>query len=457
MTGRGPGARQAGPKQARHDIKPGLAARQAASKLLSATVDRKTSLDGLLDPRGGNPAYTGLNQKDQALVRAILMATLRHLAVIDVILGKLLDRPLPSGARPLKNVMRVAAAQIIYLEVPDHTAVDLAVEQASMDPRNRRFAGLVNAVMRRLIREKKRLVTKIEATTRNAPAWFADRIEVVYTDQARQILDAHGVLPALDITVKSDPQYWADTLSGILLPTGTVRTAAADGPITDLPGFIEGQWWVQDAAASIPAQLFGRIDGIRIADLCAAPGGKTAQLAAAGAQVTAVDLSDRRLLRIAENLARLELEATLVQADCRDWRPGTEFDAVLLDPPCSSTGTVRRHPDVPWTKGPADIEKLAALQKDLLTHAISLVRPGGKIVFSTCSLDPREGEDVVDWFLERNPQLVRKAIDRADWPGLETAVTDRGEIRTTPAMLPNSDPGLAGLDGFFAAVLVKSG
>ncbi len=446
----------AGANRTRPHAKPGLEARQAASKLLSAVVDRGTSLDGLLDLDGGNPAFRNLDQNDQALVKAILLATLRHLPIIEALFASLVDRPLPSGARALVHVLHIAAAQIIYLDVPDHAAVDLAVEQANIDPRNRRFAALVNAVLRRLIREKPTLVAKVEAETLNAPPWFAERLQATYGDKARQILDAHTVVSAIDLTVKSNPQGWADRLDGILLPTGTVRLAAISGPVTELPGFAEGEWWVQDAAASIPAQLFADVAGMRIADLCAAPGGKTAQLITAGAKVTAVDLSRNRLRRLGENLDRLRLDAELVEANCLQWQPDAAFDAVLLDAPCSSTGTVRRHPDIPWTKSLSDIEKLSALQEKMLRHAATLIRPGGTIVFSNCSLDPMEGEDMVQRIVETEPNRQRKTIDKTDWPGLEEAVTDRGEMRTTPVMLPNGNARLAGMDGFFASVLTRS-
>lgn len=435
--------------------KPGLPARQAAAKLLAAVVDRKTSLDGLLDLENGNPAFRALESADQALVRAMLQATLRHLPVIETVLANLVDRPLPQGARALHHVLQIAAAQILYLDVPDHAAVDLAVEQANVDPRNRRFAALVNAVLRRLIREKEACLSKAEAGTRNAPDWFADRIEAAYGTEAEKILAAHAVPPAIDLTVKSNPQEWADRLGGILLPTGTVRLASPPAPIRELPGFAEGAWWVQDAAAAIPARLFGDISGQNVADLCAAPGGKTAQLALAGAQVAAVDLSGNRLRRLGENLQRLGLEAQQIKANVLEWQPETALDAVLLDAPCSSTGTVRRHPDIPWTKGPADIEKLAALQERLLRHAITLVRPGGMIVFSNCSLDPAEGEDMVQRVVDSEPAVQRRSIDRQDWPGLEAAITEKGEMRTTPAMLPHEDARLAGMDGFYAVVLTR--
>lgn len=436
--------------------KPGLAARKAATRLLSTVIDKRTPLDGLLDPAGGNPAFRALEPADRSLTRAILLSALRHRGHIGAALSQMLDRPLPGGARALAHLLNVAAAQILYLDVPDRAAVDLAVEQARTDPRSRRFAALVNAVLRRLAREKEKRLPRIESSTLNAPPWFAERLAIAYGERSDAILAAHGTEPAIDLTTKQDPRGWANRLDGIVLPTGSVRLQAHEGALTELPGFAEGQWWVQDAAASIPARLFADIDGKRVADLCAAPGGKTAQLACAGARVTAVDLSRNRLGRLRENLARLGLEAECLQADVLDWRPDRLFDAVLLDAPCSSTGTVRRHPDIPWTKGPKDMEKLAALQERLLRHALTLVRPGGTVVFSNCSLDPLEGEAVVDRVLKSDAQAVRQPVDPARWAGLEEMVTVSGDIRTTPDMLVHDTPQLSGMDGFFACVIVRS-
>ncbi|MDA4845404.1 methyltransferase domain-containing protein [Hoeflea sp. E7-10] len=438
-------------------VKPGLEARQAAAKLLAAVVDKKTPLDGLLDPSGGNPAFRNLEPADQALVRAILLSALRQLPVIEAMLARLVNRPLPGGARALSHVLTVGAAQILYLDTPDHAAVDLAVEQASRDPRNRRYTALVNAVLRRLIREKSGLLPQMEAKTVNAPPWFYERLQEAYGADADKILAAQALAPPIDITVKSDPRGWAERLGGIFLPTGSVRLRPFEGPITQLPGFAEGEWWVQDAAASIPAQLFGNLAGVRVADLCAAPGGKTAQLVAAGARVTAVDLSRNRLRRLAENLDRLKLEAEIVQTDLLKWRPDEAFDAVLLDAPCSSTGTVRRHPDIPWTKSPADIDKLSELQERMLRHAVTLIRPGGMVVFSNCSLDPREGENMVERVLSSLPEISRKPVETIGLQGLEFAITASGDVRTHPAMLECETPQLSGMDGFFASVLMRMG
>lgn len=423
--------------------------------MLAAVVDRKTSLDGMLDAGNGNPVYRELNEADRALVRAILNSALRQLPRIEAMIGSLLQNPLPEGARALDHVLAVAAAQILYLDIPDHSAVDLAVEQAQIDPRNKRFASLVNAVLRRMSREKQDLLENVGETIPAIPGWFHKRLVTYYgAGEAARIADALLTPAAIDLTVKSDAQGWAEKLNGRLLPTGSVRLAGFSGSVPSLEGFDDGEWWVQDAAAALPARLFGDLTGKRVIDLCAAPGGKTAQLILAGADVTALDQSASRLKRLQGNLARLGLEAATQEINMADFRTAALFDAALLDAPCSSTGTIRRHPDVLWTKGPEDIEKLANLQEKLLRHALTLVKPGGLVVFSNCSLDTREGEDVAARVLG-DGDCERVAIRPADWPGLENAVSPLGEFRTTPAMIDPQDGFAGGLDGFYAVVLRK--
>ncbi|WP_155414771.1 RsmB/NOP family class I SAM-dependent RNA methyltransferase [Neorhizobium galegae] len=434
-------------------FKAGLEVRVTAAKLLAAVIDRKISLDGMLDLVHGNPAYRALSDADRALTRAILNTALRHLPRIEAAITSLIDTPLPEGARALHHVLVIAAAQILHLDVPPHAAVDLAVEQANRDPRNRRFAKLVNAVLRRMDREKDEILAAT-ATISPVPAWFRKRLVALYGEaEADRIAEAQLVPAAIDLTVKSDPAAWAEKLGGTVLPTGSIRLAAFDGAVSALEGFEDGVWWVQDVAASIPAKLFGDLNGRKVADLCAAPGGKTAQLIAAGAEVIAVEQSVNRLARLKENLGRLGYEAELVGGDLFEFKPAELLDGVLLDAPCSSTGTTRRHPDVLWTKGPEDVAKLAALQEKMLRHAVTLVKPGGIIVFSNCSLDSLEGEELVVRVLKDHPELKRLAVDPRDWPGLEGAISPLGEFRTTPAMLPASENFVGGMDGFFASVL----
>lgn len=423
--------------------KPGLRARQAAAKILAAVVDRRTPLDGMLDLENGNPAYRQLNDADRALVRAILNTALRHLPRIEAILDTLVGTPLPDGARALHHVLTVAAAQILYLDVPDHSAVDLAVEQAQIDPRNRRFASLTNAVLRRLSREKASHLTASRAIP-VIPRWFEARLVAIYgKEHAARIGEALLEASTIDLTVKSDPQDWAARLGGLVLPTGSVRLPTASGAIPALEGFDAGEWWVQDAAASIPAKLFSDLAGKRVADLCAAPGGKTAQLALAGADVTALDQSGNRLKRLVGNLDRLGLSATVVEANMADYKPAELFDAILLDAPCSATGTIRRHPDLPFVKDGSETEGLAALQAQLLDRALGWLKPGGRLVFATCSLLPEEGEHQLKAVLERHPALQ---VERPDLPGLQPEwITAEGGLRLRPDYLAAA----GGMDGFF--------
>ncbi len=437
---------------------PGLAARKAAARLLAAVIDACTPLDGLTDHEHGHPQYRALDLRDRALVRAILVTALRHRMTIAGLIARRLEKPLPPNATALSHILHVAAAQILFLDVPDSAAVDLAVTHAKADPRTARFSGLVNGVLRAIARGKDAELADALARTEDAPPWFVERLKAAYgADTAKRILEAHRHEAPVDFSVKADPALWARKLGGIVTPTGTVRVERLAAPVAELPGFGDGAWWVQDAAASLPARLLGDVRGLRVADLCAAPGGKTAQLVLAGADVTALDTSKNRLARLRQNLERLGLDARTAQADLLEYEPETSFDAVLLDAPWSSTGTVRRHPDVPWTKTPADIEKLAALQARLLARAVTLVKPGGRIVFSNCSLDPLEGEALYRDFLARTPDVAADPVRPGEFAGLDPYLTPEGTLRSTPAGMDLGAPGISGLDGFFAARLRRAG
>jgi 16S rRNA (cytosine967-C5)-methyltransferase len=430
---------------------PGLAARRIAVDILEAVLRRRVPLDEQLSGKTAHPGLPGLADRDRALMRRLTATVLRRLGTLRHALAQLLDKGFPGDAPRAESILLVGAAQILWLDVPDHAAVDLSVRLAQGDRRAARYAGLVNAVLRRIAQRREAILTDADPA-RDTPDWLMTRWTRAYgAEMARKIAAANGHEPALDISVKQDPAHWAERLRGRVLPTGTVRTLA-HGAISLLPGFAEGEWWVQDAAASLPVRLLGDVRGRAVADLCAAPGGKTAQLALAGAQVTAVDRSPARLARLGDNLARLKFDAVAQTADVLEWQSGP-FDAVLLDAPCSSTGTIRRHPDVPWLKGEADIAVPASLQQRLLDRAVDLLKPGGVLVYCVCSLEPDEGERQIEALLARNPHVSRRPISAADVFGRTEFVSADGDLRTFPFQLSDPDPRWGGLDGFFAARL----
>lgn len=436
--------------------RPGLAARQAAARLLAAIIDRRVPADGLTDDSGGHPQYLALSQADRSLVRAILMAALRHRRAIEGLIDAQLDRPLPQNAHALRHVLHVALAQVLFLDVPDRAAVDLAVEHARGDPRTRRFASLVNAVLRGILRlEPEVRQARIDHIS-EFPDWLEKRLTAAYgAERTEAIGQAHKRQAGTDFTVREDPLLWAERLGGAVLPTGTVRVMRPAAPVPDLPGYAEGAWWVQDAASALPARLLGDVRGLRVADLCAAPGGKTAQLAMAGARVTALELSASRMKRLKANMERLHLHADFIAGDLFKFEPEAPFDAVLLDAPCSSTGTIRRHPDIAWTKTPEDVGKLADLQWRMLLRAIRMLRPGGTLVFSNCSLDPAEGEVLARRLLSEMPEMELLPVRAGEWAGLDPFITTEGFLRTTPADLVLEEPELSGMDGFFAARYIR--
>jgi 16S rRNA (cytosine967-C5)-methyltransferase len=451
-------ARKKKPRAGERDDSPGLAVRRVAADIVEGVLNRHRALDEMLegsDARAATAALAALSDRDRGLTRAIVAVVLRRLGTLRYLIGSLLEEGLPAQAPRVEIALLIGAAQILFLEVPDHAAVDLAVRLAREDRMALHFAGLINAVLRRIAREGKERIAALDAPVLDTPPWLLARWSKNYGEAtAHAVAAANGREPALDLTVKSDAEAWAGKLDGRVLPTGSVRTIV-HGAVTALPGFDEGAWWVQDAAAAIPARLLGNVAGLRVADLCAAPGGKTAQLVVAGAKVTAVDRAPARLRRLQENLTRLSLEAELVCADAAAWNPDQHFDAVLLDAPCTSTGTIRRHPDVPWLKRSADITSLAAAQRRLLDHAIALIKPGGTLVYCTCSLEPEEGVDVVAALLAREQSVRRVPISAAEVFGETDFINPDGDLRTLPCHFTDADSRFAGVDGFYAARLKK--
>ncbi|WP_019222963.1 RsmB/NOP family class I SAM-dependent RNA methyltransferase [Bartonella rattaustraliani] len=439
---------------------PGLGVRRVCVRLLGAVLDKHASLSGLTDNEYGHPQYLEFSQRDRLLCRAILTAALRHRGQIVAALSCFLKRPLPSQALSLQHLLHMSVAQILYLDIPDHAAIDLAVRVAKLDPRMRRFSGVVNALLRNVAREAEVLRQKAPSIE-GIPEWFGKLLVSTYgKEKAEQILEVQALEPPLDLTVKSDNAEWAKRLGGVVLPNGSVRLSRLECSVSDLPGYREGALWVQDFAAALPAYLLGNIQGKRVADLCASPGGKTAQLALQGADVTAVDISANRIKRLKENMERLHFFVHTWQGDVRNFHPEQSFEAVLLDAPCSSTGTIRRHPDILWTKSMSDVTKLAALQYDLLVVAIALVKKGGRIVFSNCSLAREEGEDLIERILLERKDVVLEPISSQEIGALAHLLSVKGTLRTTPAdfccqSVEAEKNMFLGMDGFFAARLRK--
>ena len=426
-----------------------LAPRALAVELLSAVLRRKRPLDDVFEAR---LAGLRLEGRDRGFVRLLVATALRRLGQIDALIAAMLDRP-GTLKLPVQDILRLGVAQLLFLGTPAHAAVNTTVELIGAEPQTLPYKKLVNALMRRLGREGAALAAAQDAARLNTPDWLWDSWSAAYgPDTARAIAEAHLHEAPLDLTLKNPAEsaLWAERLEAEVLATGSLRRAAG-GAVAELPGFAEGGWWVQDAAAALPATLFGDLAGLRVYDLCAAPGGKTAQLAALGAQVTAVDRSAPRLERLAANLARLGLAAETVAADAALWQPVEPADAILLDAPCSATGTIRRHPDIPHLKDRADVAKLAALQRRLLAHAVGLLKPGGTLVYTVCSLQPEEGEDQIAALLAAGAPVSRRPLGAGEAGVPDAALTEAGDLRTLSCHFA----AVGGMDGFFVARLLR--
>ncbi len=438
------GDKQKGNKQTAPD------ARRVAFDVIGLVLKQHQPLD---DGFERHPMVSKLAPRDRAFARHLAATTLRRLGQIDELIALCLEKALPRRAVAVKDILRLGLTQILFLDTPPHAAVDTSVRLAQslgLGP----YKKLVNAVLRRLARERKEHLQAQDPASLNTPDWlWVSWCETYGEETARAIAEAHLSEAPLDLSIKSDAESWAEKLDATLLPFGSLRRIAGGGNVTKLPGFDEGAWWVQDAAAALPAKLLGEVRGKRVLDLCAAPGGKTAQLAAMGADVTALDRSGKRLRRLKENLDRLKLSANVVEADAATYETDQPFDAILIDAPCSATGTIRRHPDVARLKGQKDVDKLAALQTRILDNALSLLKPGGVMVYCTCSLQAVEGPDQIAALLEnKGDEVTRVPIKPEEVGGIEELLTEQGDLRS----LPYHCKDLGGLDGFFAARLKKA-
>ena len=419
-------------------------ARSVALELLDAVLRGKRALDEALADHAGLAA---LERRDRAFARLLVATVLRRLGQIDDVIGRCLERPLSRRAARTRGILRLGVAQLLFIETPAHAAVDTAVALAG-GPHKK----LVNAVLRRISRDGAAWRDGQDAARLNTPDWLWDSWVAAYGETTtRAIAAAHLREPPLDITAKGDVGDLAKILDAEILPTGSLRRASV-GAVAELPGFADGDWWVQDAAAALPARLLGDVRGRTVIELCAAPGGKTAQLAADGARVTAIDRSKARLARLRENLHRLGLDARVVAADACDWRPEAPAEAVLLDAPCSATGTIRRHPDVARLKTPDDVARLAALQDRLLDAALDMLAPGGVLVYASCSLQPEEGPERIAALLARRADIHRVPVLASELDGAGELISTDGDLRTLPCHW--ADRG--GMDGFFAARLKRN-
>ena len=405
--------------------------RDIAFELLSGVLDRRRTLEEGLERAGA------AESRDRAAAHRLAAAVLRRLGSLDAVLEPLLNRAPPDGVR---HVLRLGAAGLLLLDTPPHAAVGTAVDLA----RKRKlapFAGLVNAVLRRVAAEGPAVLEELDGPRLDTPAW----LWASWGAEARAIAEAHAAEAPLDLTIAPGAEA---PEGGVALPTGSVRFPAGTR-VQELAGFDEGRFWVQDAAAALPARLLAAQPGERVADLCAAPGGKTAQLAAAGAEVFAVERDPGRIRRLNENLSRLGLAVDVAQADVLEWQPPALLDAVLLDAPCSATGTIRRHPDVQRLRRPKDVTELAAAQGRMLAAAARMLRPGGRLLYAVCSLQPEEGAAVV---ADPGRYGLRADPFTADeFAAFPEARTPAGHLRTHPGLWRDR----GGVDGFFAARLVR--
>ncbi|MEI9885644.1 MAG: transcription antitermination factor NusB [Rhizomicrobium sp.] len=417
----------------------GLAARAAAQTILSDVLRKRRPLDVALE------SIPNLPPRDAGFVRAIAGETLRRFGQIEALIRHFVPKtPPPHKSGPTLEILFAGACELLFLDVPAHAAVDAANKLAQADAKAVHFKALINAVLRRVSREGKDVLAAQDAARLNTPDWLWLRwCESFGADGARAIADAHGRRPPVDIVLKTPESVAPD---GRPLFGHVVRLADVSG-IDALPGFAQGDWWVQDAAATLPAGLLGEVRGRRVIDLCAAPGGKTMQLAAMGAVVTAVEREAPRLARMRENLARTRLDATLVQCDVRDYRPEVAAPFVLLDAPCTATGTIRRHPELPWIKSASDVTLCEQAASELLDAAAGMVAPGGTLVFAVCSLEPEEGVGQAESFLVRDPRFTRAPVTPDDVFGRTELISGEGDLRTLPSHLA----GDGGMDGFYAA------
>ncbi len=440
------------PKQSTAHTPP-LTARVVALQLLHAVLIKRLTVE---DTLSNTPALASLSKPDSGFARALLMASLRHLGQAECLIEKLVERPLDAKLFHVKHSLILGIVQILWLDTPAHAAVSETVE-AVRALKFEKMTGFVNATLKRVAKDKDTLKAELDGrATRNFPDWLYESWGDAYgMENMKKMAACAQEIPPLDLSFKTEEsaKAWAQTNGAEHLWGGAVRVKDAAN-VELLAGFEAGEWWVQDVAAQVPAQLLGALAGKRVMDVCAAPGGKTAQLIAAGAKVTAVDISKKRLQRLEDNLARLNMSAEVQEGDATEIVSRETFDAVLLDAPCSATGTLRRHPELLWQRTPEDMGRLCVLQHKLLRQAKQWVKKGGVVIYAVCSLQPEEGKKQVDGFLSANPEWQRAPISTQEFTWLPAPwVTKEGDFQCLPTNEVLSD----GADGFYAARLVYKG
>jgi 16S rRNA (cytosine967-C5)-methyltransferase len=425
----------------------GIPARAAALEVLSQVLRKRRPLDAALEDV---LAKVNLEPRDTGFVHALVRETLRRFGQLDALIATFVPKaPPPHKAGPTLEILLNGTCELLFLGVAPHAAVDAANRLAARDSKAVHFKALINAVLRRISREGKVIVAAQDAARLNTPDWLWQRWCESYGEETtRAIAKSHVKLAPLDLVLKSPDS--AHPKDAVVLPGNVLRSAG--GRVEELPGYASGDWWVQDFAATLPPRLLGEVRGKTVIDLCAAPGGKTAQLAAAGAQVIAVEREASRMAVLKQNLARLKLDATCTESDLRDFSPSEPAPFVLLDAPCSATGTIRRHPELPWIKSASDVTLCAQMSAELLDAAADMVAPGGVLVFAVCSLEPEEGPEQIADFLARREDFQRAPISASELFGLNELITADGDLRTLPRHFAER----GGMDGFYAARLRRN-
>jgi 16S rRNA (cytosine967-C5)-methyltransferase len=432
---------------------PGLLTRRLAITILNQVLSSKHGLENVI---AANKTYDQMVERDRAFIRLLVATALRRLGQIDALIRSYLKRPLPKKARAVQDILRIGAAQIIMLKTPAHAVVDTSVRLCEQT-RNPGQKGLVNAVLRKISQEGSEKFFALDSAKLNTPKWLWESWQTQYGDETcRAIGEAHLHEPPLVLSAKTDPEKLSRALGAELLPTGSIILRSG-GMVDSLADYGEGTWWIQDTAAALPAKILmaamPKDQKHRVLDMCAAPGGKTAQLAASGATVTAVDRSKKRLKTLRANLKRLKLHATIVAADASTYRPSNTIDGILVDAPCTATGTIRRHPDIARNKRYNDVQRLSQLQKKILENAIDQLLPGSVLVYSVCSLQREEGVDLIQGALAESEKIKRLPIDPVKFGLPLNLQTKSGDIQTLPCHLNEH----GGMDGFFIARLHRPG